>query len=92
MPERFILFISTLEPRKNVPTLLEAYARIAASTDAPLIIGGGKGWLYDDIFAKAEALDLGDRVRAASGDRGMKRSATAVMGVTFNDILVWEDR
>jgi glycosyltransferase involved in cell wall biosynthesis len=63
LPERFILFISTLEPRKNVPMLLDAYARIAASTDAPLIIGGGKGWLYDAIFAKAESLNLGDRVR-----------------------------
>jgi glycosyltransferase involved in cell wall biosynthesis len=63
LPERFILFVSTLEPRKNVPTLLDAYARIATSTDAPLIIGGGKGWLYDAIFAKAEALGLGNRVR-----------------------------
>jgi len=63
LPERFILFVSTLEPRKNVPTLLDAYARIAPHTDAPLIIGGGKGWLYDEIFARAEALNLGDRVR-----------------------------
>ncbi len=63
LPERFILFVSTLEPRKNVPTLLDAYARIASSTDAPLILGGGKGWLYDAIFAKTEALGLGDRVR-----------------------------
>jgi glycosyltransferase involved in cell wall biosynthesis len=63
LPERFILFLGTLEPRKNLPTLLEAYARIARSTDAALIIGGSKGWLYDEIFAKAEALDLGDRVR-----------------------------
>jgi glycosyltransferase involved in cell wall biosynthesis len=65
LPERFILFVGTLEPRKNLPTLLDAYARIARSTDAPLIIGGGKGWLYDEIFAKAESLDLGDRVRFA---------------------------
>jgi glycosyltransferase involved in cell wall biosynthesis len=65
LPERFILFLGTLEPRKNLPTLLEAYARIASSTDAPLIIGGGKGWLYDEIFAKAESLNLGDRVRFA---------------------------
>ncbi|HEX9372916.1 MAG TPA: glycosyltransferase family 1 protein [Roseiflexaceae bacterium] len=63
LPERFILFLGTLEPRKNLPTLLDAYTRIASSTDAPLIIGGGKGWLYDEIFAKAESLDLGDRVR-----------------------------
>jgi glycosyltransferase involved in cell wall biosynthesis len=63
LPERFILFLGTLEPRKNLPTLLEAYARIAAATDAPLIIGGGKGWLYDAIFARVEALNLGQRVR-----------------------------
>ncbi len=65
LPERFILFVGTLEPRKNLPTLLDAYARIAPSTDVPLIIGGGKGWLYDEIFARAESLNLGDRVRFA---------------------------
>lgn len=63
LPERFILFVGTLEPRKNLPTLLDAYARIAAATDAPLVIGGSKGWLYDAIFARVEALGLGDRVR-----------------------------
>lgn len=63
LPERFILFLGTLEPRKNIPTLLDAYASIASHTDAPLIIGGAKGWLYDAIFAKVEALALGDRVR-----------------------------
>ena len=65
LPERFVLFLGTLEPRKNIPTLLDAYARIARETDAPLIIGGGKGWLYDEIFAKAEALSLGDKIRFA---------------------------
>lgn len=65
LPERFILFVGTLEPRKNLPTLLEAYAQIARDTDAPLIIGGGKGWLYDSIFAKVGELNLGDRVRFA---------------------------
>jgi glycosyltransferase involved in cell wall biosynthesis len=63
LPETFFLFLGTLEPRKNIPMLLEAYARIAAHTDASLIIGGGKGWLYEPIFAKAEELNLGDRVR-----------------------------
>jgi glycosyltransferase involved in cell wall biosynthesis len=65
LPERFILFLGTLEPRKNLPTLLDAYAKIASSTDAPLIIGGGKGWLYDEIFARAESLGLGDKIHFA---------------------------
>ena len=65
LPQRFVLFVGTLEPRKNIPTLLDAYAKIAHATNAPLIIGGGKGWLYDEIFARAEALNLGDKIRFA---------------------------
>ncbi|MBO9335117.1 MAG: glycosyltransferase family 4 protein [Roseiflexus sp.] len=63
LPDRFILFLGTLEPRKNLPLLLEAYARIARHVDAPLIIGGAKGWLYEPILKRAEQLDLGDRLR-----------------------------
>ncbi len=63
LPERFVFFLGTLEPRKNVPMLLEAYAQIARDTDAPLLIGGGKGWLYDEIFARVEQLKLGDKVK-----------------------------
>jgi glycosyltransferase involved in cell wall biosynthesis len=65
LPPRFILFLGTLEPRKNLLTLIDAYARIASATDAPLIIGGGKGWLYGEIFARVEALNLRDKVRFA---------------------------
>lgn len=62
LPEHFILFVGTLEPRKNLPNLLEAFAKIATRTDAPLIIGGGKGWMYDRIFSRLEELNLKDRV------------------------------
>jgi glycosyltransferase involved in cell wall biosynthesis len=50
LPERFWLFIGTLEPRKNLLTLLEAYAALSPEERLPLIIGGGKGWDYDPIF------------------------------------------
>lgn len=63
LPDRFVLFLGTLEPRKNLPLLLEAYARIARDVDAPLLIGGAKGWLYEPILARAEQLGLGDRLR-----------------------------
>jgi glycosyltransferase involved in cell wall biosynthesis len=62
LPERFLLFIGTLEPRKNLVTLLEAYARIAEETDVPLIVGGGRGWMFEPVFARLEALGLKGRV------------------------------
>ena len=65
LPERFILFLGTLEPRKNIPQLLDAYAMIARSVDAPLVIAGSKGWLYEPILARAEQLGLGDKLHFA---------------------------
>lgn len=64
LPDRFVLYVGTLEPRKNLPTLLAAYADVARQhPDVPLLVGGGKGWLYDSIFAQLEALGLRDQVR-----------------------------
>jgi glycosyltransferase involved in cell wall biosynthesis len=63
LPERFVLFLGTLEPRKNLPLLLDAYAMVARSIDAPLLVAGSQGWLYEPVLAKAEQLGLGDRLR-----------------------------
>lgn len=60
----FLLYMGTLEPRKNIPTLLEAYARLRRMTDrrVPLVLAGGKGWLYDSIFARVQQLGLESEV------------------------------
>ena len=62
--ERYFLYLGTLEPRKNLERLIEAYAAYARSMDDPaqLVLAGGKGWLYDGIFARVQALGLEDRV------------------------------
>ncbi len=62
LPERFLLHVGTLQPRKNIPVLLEALAQINRP-DLHLILVGGKGWLYDEIFARVQALGLEKRVR-----------------------------
>lgn len=65
LPDRFWLFVGTLEPRKNLVTLIHAYAALPKADRLPLIIGGGKGWLYDDIFAAIDAHGLHDEIRLA---------------------------
>ncbi len=62
LPERFWLFIGTLEPRKNLLVLLDAYAALPQPRP-PLIIGGGKGWDYEPIFAAVERYQLGQTVQ-----------------------------
>jgi glycosyltransferase involved in cell wall biosynthesis len=47
LPERFILFVGTIEPRKNLATLLEAWAMMSDRPD--LVIVGEWGWLYESI-------------------------------------------
>jgi glycosyltransferase involved in cell wall biosynthesis len=65
----FLLFVGTLEPRKNVPGLLQAYRILLDQkvTAKPLVLVGGKGWLYDEIFERVEVLGLGGLVRFLEG-------------------------
>ncbi len=64
LPARFLLFVGTLEPRKNLPMLLRAYAALPAADRAAthLILAGGKGWLSDEIAATIERRGLQDTV------------------------------
>jgi glycosyltransferase involved in cell wall biosynthesis len=59
---QIILHVGTLQPRKNIPFLLQALAKLGRP-DIDLILAGGKGWLYKDIFSKVVELGLEDQVR-----------------------------
>ena len=52
LPERFVLCVGTIEPRKNLPILFEALAsrREQGLEIWPLVIAGKPGWLYEPIF------------------------------------------
>lgn len=64
LPDQFVLYVGTLEPRKNVTALISAYQQISqhGSTSWPLVIAGGKGWMFEDIFGQVERSGLADRV------------------------------
>ena len=60
----FVFSISTLEPRKNFDGLIRAFAEARRKAGFPhhLVIGGGKGWLYENIFAEVQRQNAGDCV------------------------------
>jgi len=61
LPERFVLYLGTLEPRKNLPQLVRAFARLR-DPDLHLVLAGGRGWLYEQVYAEVERLGLSARV------------------------------
>jgi glycosyltransferase involved in cell wall biosynthesis len=64
LPEEFILYVGTLEPRKNVERLVQAYSllRRGGLDRWPLVVAGGRGWMFDHIFAEVERNGLVDHV------------------------------
>jgi glycosyltransferase involved in cell wall biosynthesis len=58
LPDRFILYLGTLEPRKNLITLIKAYAALPQRQKVKLVLAGGKGWGYEPVFALIEELGL----------------------------------
>lgn len=56
LPEHFILSVGTLEPRKNYPTLVSAYAALRRrGLPQRLVIAGREGWMFDPIYARVKA-------------------------------------
>lgn len=59
----YIIAVGTLEPRKNLPTLLRAFAKIKDQIDHNLVIVGPEGWLTGELKRTLRDLNLGDRLR-----------------------------
>jgi glycosyltransferase involved in cell wall biosynthesis len=57
----YLLYVGTLQPRKNLVRLVEAFAQVQ-TPDLQLVLAGQKGWLYADLLARVETLGLNGRV------------------------------
>ena len=70
----YILFVGTLEPRKNIPTLLAAYRILLDrnATELPLVLVGRRGWLAEGIFETLDALQLDRQVRILDDVMGLE--------------------
>lgn len=66
--DNFLLFVGTLQPRKNIVRLIEAFAKVIKdrpeeNSTLELVIVGKKGWKYEEILAAPEKYQVTDRVK-----------------------------
>lgn len=63
--DEFILFVGTIEPRKNLLTLVRAFDYVLRNTSLrpQLVIAGGEGWLMDELFSFVDKSGIGARLR-----------------------------
>ncbi len=63
--DRYLLFVSTLQPRKNAARLIEAFSQLKAvkKGELQLLIVGKKGWLYEEILAAPEKFGVEKEVK-----------------------------
>ncbi len=84
LPERFVLAVATLEPRKGLDVLIRAVARLS-DDGTRLVVVGPRGWGDVDVATVAAAAGVGPRVcvlgRVADRDLGvvLRRAAVLVM-------------
>lgn len=65
LPQHFLLYLGTLEPRKNLGALIDAFSRLRPQSpisNLHLILAGAKGWCYESLFRQVERLGLHEHV------------------------------
>lgn len=62
LPEAFLLFVGTLEPRKNIVRLIHAWSMLADEMPYDLVIAGRQGWKTESMFAARAQDPHGDRI------------------------------
>lgn len=86
LPEKFFLYLGTLEPRKNLEGLVAAFEKCAG--DARLVIAGSRGWLCRRLFRRVAASPARERIQfldyvAAADQPALYSAATAFVYPSF---------
>jgi len=68
LPEKYVLFVGTIQPRKNLVRLIEAFAMMTKGSELArgvpnLVIAGKKGWLAEEIYEAPKKYRVEDRVK-----------------------------
>ncbi|HUS62573.1 MAG TPA: glycosyltransferase family 1 protein [Acidimicrobiales bacterium] len=79
--ERFVLALGTVEPRKDLPSLVRAFDLVATETDLDLVIAGADGWGAEQLTEAITTSKYGDRIRRI-GYVGSQRRADLLAAAT----------
>ncbi len=92
LPERFVLFLGAMEPRKNLLRLIEAWAALAPAVrrETSLVVAGARGWLNDAVRSRVEMLGLRERVHLAGYIDGEDLAALYSLATVFAYPSLWE--
>lgn len=65
LPEKFILFVGNIEPKKNLDTLVKVFfaLKLDRKLDLELVVAGKKGWKYEKVMDTIQDLDFKSHVR-----------------------------
>jgi glycosyltransferase involved in cell wall biosynthesis len=63
--QKYILFLGTIQPRKNIPRLIDAYQKLKKENhiEEKLVVAGGRGWLWEPILKKIKTAGIDGSVK-----------------------------
>lgn len=64
LPDNYLLYLGTIEPRKNITSIVQAFEQFAArdSEGYKLVIAGRKGWMFNEVFELVKKLGIEHKV------------------------------
>ena len=64
LPDKFLLYLGTIEPRKNINTIIRAFHQFTGldREGYKLVVAGKKGWMFDEVFNLVKKLGIEDKV------------------------------
>jgi glycosyltransferase involved in cell wall biosynthesis len=63
LPKKYLLFVGTIQPRKNLVRLIEAFAKTVPERKLYLVIAGKKGWMTDEIYVAPQKYGVKNQVK-----------------------------
>lgn len=86
LPEKFLLYVGVVEPRKNLPLLIQSMRDILdEGIDHSLVMVGRMGWMYQDVLYQIDNLGLKEKINFA----GYVPSEDLPMVYNLADVLVY---